>query len=109
MDESAHDWTLIAMGRQLGWTGVALKTCKTQTDALLGLCWAKAHGMAIMVHDLSNPMLAQLTHALLAAHAGPMMGLETNACQFYPEASAIEAEIHPARIPAAAARFGLIR
>ena len=45
MDESAHDWRLVRRGRQLGWTGVALKTCKTQTGALLSLCWAKAHGM----------------------------------------------------------------
>ena len=41
MDESAHDWELVARGRELGWTGVALKTCKTQTGALLSLCWAK--------------------------------------------------------------------
>ena len=31
MDESAHDWRLVRLGRELGWTGVALKTCKTQT------------------------------------------------------------------------------
>ncbi|MHC4109844.1 MAG: hypothetical protein ACYSUY_02140, partial [Planctomycetota bacterium] len=43
MDESAHNWKLIRLGRSLGWTGVALKTCKTQTGALLSLCWAKAH------------------------------------------------------------------
>ncbi len=36
MDEIAHDWKLVRLGRQLGWTGVALKTCKTQTGALLG-------------------------------------------------------------------------
>ena len=35
MDESAHDWRLVRLGRRLGWTGVALKTCKTQTGALL--------------------------------------------------------------------------
>ncbi len=57
MDESAHDWRLVRRGRELGWTGVALKTCKTQTGALLSLCWAKAHGMTLMVQDLTNPML----------------------------------------------------
>ena len=41
MDESAHDWQLVRLGRELGWTGVALKTCKTQTGALLSLCWAR--------------------------------------------------------------------
>ncbi len=95
MDESAHDWHLIRMGRELGWTGVALKTCKTQTGALLSLCWAKAHGMSLMVQDLTNPMLAQIPHVLLAANADTIMGVETNGMQFYPEASLPEAAVHP--------------
>ena len=95
MDESAHDWRLVRLGRSLGWTGVALKTCKTQTGALLALCWAKAHQMTLMVQDLTNPMLAQVPHVLLAAHAGTIQGVETNCMQFYPEASAPEAEAHP--------------
>jgi L-alanine-DL-glutamate epimerase-like enolase superfamily enzyme len=95
MDESAHDWKLIRLGRQLGWSGVALKTCKTQTGALLSLCWAKAHGMTLMVQDLTNPMLAQIPHVLLAAYAGTIMGVETNGMQFYPAASAPEEAVHP--------------
>ncbi len=95
MDESAHNWKLIRLGRELGWTGVALKTCKTQTEALLSLSWAKAHGMPLMVQDLTNPMLAQIPHVLLASHAGTIMGVESNAMQFYPDASEAEAEIHP--------------
>ena len=95
MDESAHDWHMVKLGRALGWTGVALKTCKTQTGALLSLCWAKAHGMTLMVQDLTNPMLAQIPHVLLAAHAGTIMGVETNSMQFYPDASHPEAQVHP--------------
>jgi L-alanine-DL-glutamate epimerase-like enolase superfamily enzyme len=95
LDESAHDWKLVKLGRELGWTGVALKTCKTQTGAILSGCWAKAHGLQVMVQDLTNPMLAQIPHALLAGHVGTIMGLETNAMQFYPEASAPEEVIHP--------------
>lgn len=95
LDESAHDWRLVRLGRELGWSGVALKTCKTQTGALLSACWAKAHGMALMVQDLTNPMLAQIPHVLLAAHTGTIMGVETNAMQFYPEASRAEAAVHP--------------
>lgn len=94
LDESAHDWQHIALGRELGWTGVALKTCKTQAGALLGLCWAKAHGMTLMVQDLTNPMLAQIPHVRLAAHAGTIMGVETNGMQFYPAASEPEGKIH---------------
>lgn len=95
MDESAHDWQHVRIGQRLGWTGVALKTCKTQTGALLSLCWAREHGMTIMVQDLTNPMLAQIPHVLLAAHAGTIMGVESNAMQFYPEASLPEAQVHP--------------
>ena len=95
MDESAHDWKIIRLGRSLGWTGVALKTCKTQTGAILSLCWAKAHGMTLMVQDLTNPMLAQVPHVRLAAHAGTIMGVETNSMQFYPAASTAEEAIHP--------------
>jgi hypothetical protein len=95
MDESAHDWRLIRRGRELGWTSVALKTCKTQTGAILSLCWARAHGMTLMVQDLTNPMLAMISHALLAANTGTIMGLESNAPQYYPEASTPEAAVHP--------------
>ena len=95
MDESAHDWKLVRLGRELGWTGVALKTCKTQTGALLSLCWAKEHGMTLMVQDLTNPMLAQLPHVQLANHAGTIMGVESNGMQFYPAASLEEQAVHP--------------
>ncbi|HLH53812.1 MAG TPA: mandelate racemase/muconate lactonizing enzyme family protein [Verrucomicrobiae bacterium] len=95
LDESAHDWRMIRLGRDLGWTGVALKTCKTQTGAILSACWARAHGIQLMVQDLTNPMLAQVPHVLLASHVGTIMGVETNSMQFYPEASLPEANVHP--------------
>ncbi|MBN1491993.1 MAG: mandelate racemase/muconate lactonizing enzyme family protein [Phycisphaerae bacterium] len=95
MDESAHDWRLVRLGRSLGWSGVALKTCKTQTGAILSACWARAHGMPLMVQDLTNPMLAMIPHALLAAHVGTIAGVETNAPQFYPDASRPEEAVHP--------------
>ena len=95
LDESAHDWRFVRLGRELGWTGVALKTCKTLTGALLSLCWARANGMTLMVQDLTNTMLAQIPHVTLAAHAGTIMGVESNGMQFCPEASMPEAKIHP--------------
>ena len=85
---------MVRLGRELGWNGVALKTCKTQTGALLSACWARAHGMQLMVQDLTNPMLAQIPHVLLAANVGTIMGVETNAMQFYPDASAAEEKVH---------------
>ena len=95
MDESAHDWTYVRLGYHLGWNGVALKTCKTLTGALLSMSWAKAHGMTLMVQDLTNPMLAQIPHVLLAAYAGTIKGVECNSMQFYPEVSRPEMCVHP--------------
>lgn len=95
LDESAHDWHFVRLGRELGWTGVALKTCKTLTGALLSLCWARAQGMTLMVQDLTNVMLAQIPHVTLASYAGTIMGVESNGMQFCPEASLIEAKVHP--------------
>ena len=51
--------------------------------------------MTLMVQDLTNPMLAQIPHCLLAAHTGTIMGVETNAMQFYPAASLAEEAVHP--------------
>ncbi|MDB6172887.1 MAG: enolase superfamily enzyme related to L-alanine-DL-glutamate epimerase [Chthoniobacteraceae bacterium] len=95
LDESAHDWRMVRLGRELGWNGVALKTCKTLTGALLSACWAQAHGLSLMVQDLTNPMLAQISHVQLAAYLPTLMGVETNSMQFYPDASNPEAMIHP--------------
>lgn len=95
LDESAHDWRLVRLGRELGWNGVALKTCKTLSGALLTAVWAKAHQMPLMVQDLTNPMMAQISHLLLAGHLDTIMGVETNCIQFYPDASLPEAAVHP--------------
>ena len=95
LDESAHDWQHVRRGRELGWTGAALKTCKTLTGALLAACWARAHKMELMVQDLTNPMLAQIAHVNLASHLPTIMGVETNSMQFYPDASIPEAAVHP--------------
>ena len=51
--------------------------------------------MTLMVQDLTNPMLAQMPHVLLAAHAGTIMGVESNGMQFYPDASLEQAKTHP--------------
>ena len=51
--------------------------------------------MLLMVQDLTNPMMAQIPHVLLAAYAETIRGVESNAMQFYPTASLAEAAVHP--------------
>ncbi|MDG2389913.1 MAG: hypothetical protein P8M30_11390 [Planctomycetaceae bacterium] len=95
LDESAHDWKFVRLGRELGWSGVALKTCKTQSGAILSNCWAQSHGMPLMVQDLANGLMAQISHLRLGSQVETIMGIETNSMQFYPDASEPEAKIHP--------------
>lgn len=95
MDESAHDWRFVRMGRELGWDAVALKSCKTLAGAILSLCWAKAHGMKLMVQDLTNPRMSMFAHTQLAAYAGTIRGVECNAPQFYPAASLPDEKFYP--------------
>lgn len=95
LDEGADHWQVLPAAQALGWSGVALKTCKTYTGALLMACLAQNRGMSLMVQDLTNPMLATLSHAALAASVPTLMGFEANAAQYYPDASAAEAVVHP--------------
>ncbi len=95
MDESASHWIDVVRGRRAGWSGVALKTCKTLTGSLLSLCLAREGRMPVMVQDLTNPMLAQLTHLSFASRVPTEWGVESNSMQFYPEASRPEEAVHP--------------
>ena len=65
------------------------------SGALLSACWAKEHGMLLMVQDLTNPMLAVVPHVLLAAYIGTIKGVECNAPQFYPGVSLEHEKVHP--------------
>ncbi len=94
LDEGATHWSVVEMAVRLGWNGVVLKTCKSYTASILMACLAQRYGMQLMVQDLTNPMLAALSHISLAAVVPTIMGLEMNACQYYPGASEPEAEVH---------------
>ena len=95
LDESAHDWRVLPKAQKTGYSGIAVKTCKTQTEAVLTTSWARRYGMDILTQDLTNPMLAQISHVQLGSHVSPEIGIETNSMQFYPRASAEEAGVHP--------------
>lgn len=51
--------------------------------------------MHLMVQDLTNPMPAIIPHVRLAAHANTLHGVECNAAQLYPAASAPEVRLMP--------------
>ena len=78
-----------------GYTGVALKTCKGQSNSLLMLARATEAGVPYSVQDLTLTGLGLIQSVGLAARIRPIMGVEANARQFCPEASRRAEPVHP--------------
>ncbi len=95
LDEGLTSLDTIARARELGWNGIALKTCKTQSLMLLALARAQEEGLHVSVQDLTNPGIALLHSVGLAARLPVTRPIETNARQYYPETSAAEASVFP--------------
>jgi len=95
VDESLLGMEEMDIAIRLGWSGIALKNCKTQTMSLILAAKAEAANVPYAIQDLTNPALALIHSAGLAARLKPLMGLESNSCQFFPGASEPEARVHP--------------
>jgi L-alanine-DL-glutamate epimerase-like enolase superfamily enzyme len=94
-DEGIASFEDIDLARELGWSGIALKTCKGLSSALLTVAKARQEGLLYSVQDLTNPGLALLQSVGFAARIQPLKGVEANARQYIPAASAREAAVHP--------------
>jgi len=94
VDESLTDLEAMDRAMSLGATGIALKTCKGQSQDLLMIAKAAEAGIPYAVQDLSLPGLSLLQSVGLAARIYPIMGVEANGRQFFPEGSRIEMAIH---------------
>lgn len=95
VDESLTSLEDMDLALELGWSGVALKTCKCHTMALLVAARAEALGIPYTVQDLTNPGLALIHSVGLAGRLRPLMGVEANSRQYFPATSAPEAAVHP--------------
>lgn len=95
VDEGVTDLSLLALAGRLGWSGIALKTCKGHSASLLYLASARTMGMVVTMQDLTNPGRALVHSASLAARVSPLMGLEYNARQFIPDAEPTVQAAHP--------------
>lgn len=96
LDEGLTSIDDLRRAAELGWTAVALKTCKCQSLMLPALALAEELGMMVTVQDLSNPGLALLQSLGLAARLRAPSPMEANARQFFPDASASEEAALPA-------------
>jgi L-alanine-DL-glutamate epimerase-like enolase superfamily enzyme len=87
IDESLVDYQSLLRARELGYSGVALKACKGQSNALLTAAAAKKFGMFLCMQDLTCPGASLLHSASLAAHIPPLIAVEGNARQYVPAAN----------------------
>ena len=88
IDESLTDLQSLLLARDMGYTGVALKACKGQTHAMLMAAAAQKFGMFLCVQDLTCPGASLIHSAGIAARVPGNAGIEANARQFVPSASA---------------------
>ena len=88
IDESLTDLETLLLAREMGYTGVALKACKGQSHAMLMAAAAQKFGMFLCVQDLTCPGASLVHSAGMAARVPGNAGIEANARQFVPSASA---------------------
>lgn len=87
IDESLTDLETFLLAREQGYSGVALKACKGQSQALLMGAAAIAYDMFLAVQDLTCPGASFLHSAGLAARVPGVTAIEGNARQFCPAAN----------------------
>jgi L-alanine-DL-glutamate epimerase-like enolase superfamily enzyme len=88
IDESLTDFETLLLAREMGYTGVALKACKGQSQAMLMAAAAQKFGMFLCVQDLTCPGASLIHSAGIAARVPGNAGIEANARQFVPSANA---------------------
>ena len=87
IDESLVDYEALLLAEEMGYSGVALKACKGQTQALLMAAAAQKRGMFLCVQDLTCPGASFIQSAGLAAHVPGVAAIEANARQYFPAAN----------------------
>ncbi|MCA9062760.1 MAG: hypothetical protein KDA96_06865 [Planctomycetaceae bacterium] len=88
IDEALVSYEALLQARDLGYSGVALKACKGQTESLLMAAAAQKFGMFLCVQDLTCPGASFLHSCSLAAHVPGIAAIEGNARQYCPAPNA---------------------
>jgi L-alanine-DL-glutamate epimerase-like enolase superfamily enzyme len=88
IDESLTDLEALLLAREMGYTGIALKACKGQSQAMLMAAAGQKFGMFLCVQDLTCPGASLIHSAGIAARVPGIAGIEANARQFVPAANA---------------------
>jgi len=88
IDESLLDLETLHLARDQGYTGVAFKACKGQTQSLLLAVAAQKFGLFRCVQDLTCPGASLIHSAGLAARIPGVVAIEANSRQYCPAANA---------------------
>lgn len=83
-DEGVTDIQDLDLALRLGWSGLAVKTCKWHSSSLLYIAKMEHGGIPYSIQDLTCPGLALVHSASLAARSKPIRGFEYNARQYLP-------------------------
>lgn len=83
-DEGITNLRSFDLAMKLGWSGVAIKTCKCQSSVIILAAKAGELGIPYSIQDLTCPGLAFVQSAGFAARTKPIMGVEYNARQYLP-------------------------
>ena len=87
IDESLTDFEALLLAREMGYTGVALKACKMQSQEMLMASAGQKYKMFLCVQDLTCPGASLIQSASLAAHVPTVAAIEANARQYVPAAN----------------------
>jgi L-alanine-DL-glutamate epimerase-like enolase superfamily enzyme len=87
IDESLVDYDSLLLARELGYSGIALKACKGQSDSLILAAAGQKFGMFLCVQDLTCPGASFLHSASLAARIPGVAAIEGNGRQYCPAAN----------------------
>jgi L-alanine-DL-glutamate epimerase-like enolase superfamily enzyme len=95
IDEALVDFDSLLFSRQLGYSGVALKACKGQSEALLMGAAAQKYELFLCVQDLTCPGASFLHSASLSARIPTVAAIEGNSRQYCPVANEAWADRFP--------------
>lgn len=95
IDEALVDYEALLACRELGYSGVALKACKGQSESLLAAAAAQKFGMFLCVQDLTCPGASWLHSCSLASRIPGIAAIEGNARQYCPGPNAKWRRLYP--------------
>ena len=87
IDEALVSYESLLMAREQGYSGIALKACKGQSESILMAAAAQKYGMFLCVQDLTCPGASFLHSCALSARIPGVAAVEGNARQYCPGAN----------------------